>query len=126
MFPVNVTFQLDDELVRRAKLVAARRNTSISAVVRQGLEQQVAMDESLAKPGAHGSYEALVNYSLGRAPRRVTMDLLGLDDYADLLHMLGAAGLSQPIVPAAERATMVQEMLDVVRGAGVQVKKPRP
>ena len=123
---MNVTFQLDDELVRRAKLVAARRNTSIASVVRQGLEHQVAIDEPLAKPGAQGAYEALVNYSLGRLPRRVAMDVLGIEDYGDLLRMLGAAGLSQPLVPASERAKMVQDMVNVLRQAGVQVKRRQP
>ena len=120
---MNVTFQFDDELLRQAKKVAVRRNTSVASVVRQGLEQQVAIEEQLVKPGAQGAYETLVDYSLGRVPRRVAMEILGLEDYGDLLGMLGAAGLSQPIVPTAERAKMVADMVSVLREAGVRVER---
>jgi hypothetical protein len=123
---MNVTFQFDDELLRQAKKVAARRNTSVASVVRQGLEQQVAIEKPLASPGAQGAYEALVDYSLGRVPRRVAMEALGLEDYGDLLAMLGASGLSQPIVPAAERAKMVKDMLSALSEAGVRVERQKP
>ncbi len=40
----NLTIQVDDEVVRRARLLAARRSTSISGLVAQQLEQLVLAD----------------------------------------------------------------------------------
>ncbi len=41
----NVTLQLDEELVRRAKVVAAKRGTSVSSLVARELAAPVAEDE---------------------------------------------------------------------------------
>jgi len=41
----NLTVQLDAEVVRRAKVVAARRGTSVSALVARRLDELVAEDE---------------------------------------------------------------------------------
>ncbi len=119
---MNVTFQLDDELLRRAKLVAARRETSVSQLVREALEQQVAHDGLLERSGAQGGYETLVEYSLGEIPRSVAMERLALDDYGDLLGLLGVAGLPMPLVPAATRAEMVADMMATLAQAGVRLK----
>ena len=61
----NLTLQLDDETIRQAKLLAARRGTSISGLVARELELLVARDaryeearrravELMAKSVAHG------------------------------------------------------------------------
>lgn len=115
---MNVTFQLDDELLRQAKLLAARRDTSVTQLVREGLEQQVALDADVQRSGARGAYEVLVDYSLGRVPRAVAMEQLGIDYYGDLLGLLGAADLPMPVVSAATRAEMVADMLKVLKDAG--------
>jgi hypothetical protein len=41
----NVTVQLDDDVIHRAKIVAARRGTSVSGLVAQQLERLVEADE---------------------------------------------------------------------------------
>jgi predicted transcriptional regulator len=41
----NLTLQLDSDVIRRAKVVAARRGTSVSALVAQELDALVARDE---------------------------------------------------------------------------------
>jgi hypothetical protein len=41
----NVTLQLDDEVIRRAKVMAAKRGTSLSALVARELDGLVARDE---------------------------------------------------------------------------------
>ncbi len=41
---VNVTVKIDDELLTKARLPAAQRNTSINAIVKQKLEEFVATD----------------------------------------------------------------------------------
>jgi len=40
----NVTVKIDDELLAKARLLAAQRNTSINAIVKQKLEEFVATD----------------------------------------------------------------------------------
>jgi len=45
MSKTNLTLQLDQEVVRRAKVVAAKRGTSVSALVAQELGALVARDE---------------------------------------------------------------------------------
>lgn len=40
----NLTVQLDDDVIRAAKVVAARRGTSVSALVASQLEDLVARD----------------------------------------------------------------------------------
>lgn len=41
----NLTLQLDDAVIRRARVVAARRGTSVSALVARQLDALVAQDE---------------------------------------------------------------------------------
>lgn len=41
----NLTVQLDEEVIRRAKVLAARRSTSVSTLVATELERLVADDE---------------------------------------------------------------------------------
>jgi hypothetical protein len=45
----NLTVQLDEEVIRQAKLLAARRGTSISGLVARELEQLVAQDARYAE-----------------------------------------------------------------------------
>jgi plasmid stability protein len=41
----NLTLQLDEEVIRRARVVAAKRGTSVSALVARELDQLVAQEE---------------------------------------------------------------------------------
>lgn len=41
----NLTIQLDDEVIRRAKVLAAKRGTSVSGLVAHELDRLVAEDE---------------------------------------------------------------------------------
>jgi hypothetical protein len=40
----NLTLQLDEEVIRRAKMLAAKRGTSVSGLVARELEELVAQD----------------------------------------------------------------------------------
>jgi len=48
----NVTFTVDDELLRKARKVAVDRNTTVTQMLRGFLEQMVVSDETLAKQRA--------------------------------------------------------------------------
>jgi plasmid stability protein len=112
---MNITFALDESLVSAAKATAARHGTSISALVRTALEQQVAVDTEIAEGGASGVMQALLDYSMGRVPRIVTMQTLGIEDYAVLMCLLNAAHLPHPVVPLARRKAMAAGMVSAVR-----------
>ncbi len=45
MAKTNLTVHLDEEVIRRAKVVAAKRGTSVSALVARQLDELVAEDE---------------------------------------------------------------------------------
>ena len=45
MAKTNLTIQLDAEVIRRARIVAAKRGTSVSALVARELDELVASDE---------------------------------------------------------------------------------
>ena len=111
---MNITFSLDESLIGAAKLVAARRDTSISSLVRTALEHEVAVDAQVESGGASGVLQELVDYSMGKRPRRVTMEALGIEDYGSLLRLLNAAGLPHPLVPLTTRKSMAAEMVKVL------------
>lgn len=112
---MNITFALDEQLISAAKRVAARHDTSITALVRAALEHQVAVDIKITSNGASGVMDELTAYSMGRRPRAVTMDALGVDDYGALLRLLNAANLPHPLIPIAKRTAMAAEMAKAVR-----------
>ena len=45
----NLTVELDSEIIRKAKVLAARRETSISRLVAQEIERLVGEDETYAR-----------------------------------------------------------------------------
>ncbi len=117
---MNITFSLDEELIGAAKALAARHGTSVTAIVRAALEQQVALEQQSVAPGATGVMRVLMDYSAGRVPRGVAMSELGLDDYAGLIHLLSIAGLPHPVVPLSTRKSMAQKMVQMLKEAGVE------
>ena len=116
---MNITLALDDALISAAKVLAAKQQTSITALVRNALEQQVAMEGETATSGASGVLQVLLDYSTGRRPRAVTLKALGTDDYGALLRLLNATGLPHPLVPIATRQVMATAMVAAVAGRGV-------
>jgi hypothetical protein len=93
---VNVTFALDDALIAAVKVVAAKQDTTVTALVRQLLEQQVALDGQLGASAASGVLLVLLEYSMGRLPRAAALESLGTDDYGVLLRLLNAAACRIP------------------------------
>ncbi len=112
---MNITFSLDDGLLAAAKVLAAKQNTSVNALVRAALEQQVALGGAVSVSESSGVVHELLDYSIGRRPRAVTMKALGIDDYGVLLRMLNAVGLPHPLVPLAKRETMANDLVAVLR-----------
>lgn len=55
MAKANLTVQLDEDVIRRAKVLAARRGTSVSALVAQQLDELVFQDERYESARARAS-----------------------------------------------------------------------
>lgn len=116
---MNITLSLDDALIAAAKSLAARHGTSVTALVRVALEQQVAVDHQASASGASGVLRTLSEYSMGRIPRSVAMQDLGIGDYGALLHLMNLAGLPHPVVPLATRKVMARKMVEMFKNAGL-------
>lgn len=114
---MNLTISLDDELIVAAKLLAARRKTSVTALVAAVLEQQVALDGQVTGSRVSGVLRSLVEYSLGRLPRSAAMQSLGISDYRDLIALMGAARLPLPVISLTSRKVMADKMLDLLNSA---------
>ena len=70
----NLTVQLDDEVIRKARVVAAKRGTSVSALVAQELGAIVARDERY--DAARDRALELLNAAIARGGRTWTRDAL--------------------------------------------------
>jgi predicted transcriptional regulator len=68
----NITLTLDDELIHKARVLAARRNRSVSALLREELSRLVAEDEAYekAKRNALARLERGAHLGGGRLPSR--------------------------------------------------------
>jgi hypothetical protein len=76
----NLTVQLDAEVIRRAKVLAARRGTSVSGLVAQQLEELTAADERYQR--ARESALRMMEQTQARGGRQWTRDEL----YEERLH----------------------------------------
>jgi plasmid stability protein len=68
----NITLTLDDELIQKARVLAARRNRSVSALLREELSRMVAEDEAyeVAKRTALKRLERGAHLGGGALPAR--------------------------------------------------------
>jgi Family of unknown function (DUF6364) len=79
----NLTIQLDQEVIRRAKVLAAKRGTSVSGLVAGQLEELVAADERYE--AAHLRAIELMDQAEPHGGRTWTRDSL----YSDRLDRYG-------------------------------------
>ena len=100
----NTTFNLPDELVRHAKAYAARKGTSMTAIVREHLEQVTGWTAS-----SHGQ-DPLLEFSEGRMSKKRAIKLLGLRDYTELLYELEKRNLPLPKMEERHIKIMVETM----------------
>ncbi len=70
----NLTVQLDAEVIRRAKVIAARRGTSVSGLVAQQLAELTAADERYQR--ARESALRMMEQARDRGGRHWTRDEL--------------------------------------------------
>ncbi len=107
MTTVNFTGSVDRELLKRAKVIAAKADTSINALFNAELRYLVETFEA-AEASGNQNFRALLDFSLGRIDDHTTMNALAIDSEEDLFLLMAAAHLPMPRLPEA----MTQEMAD--------------
>ena len=114
MANVNFTGSVDRDLLRRAKVVAAKADTSINALFNAGLRYLVETFEASEASG-NRNFKTLLDFSLGRINDHVAMSALGIDSEEDLFLLMAQARLPMPRLPDASTHGMVDSLNALVR-----------
>ena len=107
---VNFTGSIDQDLLRRAKIVAAKLDTSVNALFRAELGYLVDTFEA-AEAGGNRNYAALVEFAIGGADAARTMETLGIDSEEDLFLLMTQARLPMPRLADDRTEAMVDELV---------------
>ena len=106
---VNFTGSVDRDLLKRAKVIAAKSDTSINALFNAELRYLVETFEAAENGGNH-NYRALLDFSLGRTGDAQALATLGLDSQEDLYLLMAQAHLPMPRLPDAQTQQMVDSL----------------
>lgn len=106
---VNFTGSVDRDLLKRAKVLAAKSDTSINALFNAELRFLVETFES-AEAGGNQNFHTLIDFSLGRSGALEAMRALGIDSHEDLFLLMAQARLPMPRLPDAQTEDMVQQL----------------
>ena len=106
---VNFTGSVDRDLLKRAKVIAAKCDTSINALFNAQLRYLVETFER-AEASRNANYLTLLGFSLGALGADEAMQALGLDSEEDLFLMMVQAHLPMPRLPQAETDDMVKSL----------------
>ena len=106
MSTVNFTGSVERSLLKRAKIVAAKSETSINALFNAELRYLVETFEAAEQHGNH-NYKVLLDFSLGRLDGAATMAVLAIDGEEDLFLLMCQAHLPMPRLPDQTTRDMV-------------------
>jgi len=106
---VNFTSAVDRDLLKRAKILAAKSDTSINALFNAGLRYLVQTFEA-AEASSNGNFKTLLDFSLGRIDDRNAMDALEIDTDEDLFLLMAQAHLPMPRLPGMDTLQMASEL----------------
>lgn len=109
MGTVNFTGAVDRDLLKRAKIVAAKAETSVNALFNAELRHLVETFEA-AEAHDNENFRVLLDFSLGRSDDRTVMQTLGIDGAEDLFLLMAQAHLPMPRLPEAATRAMVAEL----------------
>ena len=108
---INITFAVDDALLREVKVIAAQHGTNINSIVRDYFTQLA--DAGLQqKDTMNGNLQTLFNYSIGRIGRSQAKKALGIEDKI-LTQMLREAGFPPPRASLEQENAMLEEIKDI-------------
>lgn len=106
---VNFTGSVDRDLLRRAKVIAAKSDTSVNALFNAELRYLVETFEA-AEASGNQNFRILLDFSLGRIDDLSTMDALGVDTAEDLFLLMAQAHLPMPHLPDSTTKSMVRTL----------------
>ncbi len=117
MASVNFTASVDRDLLRRAKVLAAQHDTSISALLNAELRYLVETCE-LAQQHGNRNASLLLAFSLGRSSDLEVMEQLNLEHEEDLFLLMAQARLPMPRLPDQATEAIVANLQQLVFGHG--------
>ncbi|MHB9841882.1 conserved hypothetical protein [Paraburkholderia piptadeniae] len=106
---VNFTGAVDRDLLKRAKILAAKSDTSVNALFNAELRYLVETFEA-AEVSGNENFRTLLDFSLGRVDDGQAMEALGIDSDEDLFLLMAQAHLPMPRLPEARTRSMVDDL----------------
>jgi hypothetical protein len=104
---VNFTGAVDRDLLKRAKIIAAKTDTSVNALFNAELRHLVETYEAAQATG-NQNFATLLDFSLGRITDLTALDRLSLDSEEDLFLLMAQAHLPMPRLDEAATRAMVR------------------
>ena len=111
---VNFTGAIDRDLLRRAKIIAAKTDTSVNALLNAQLRYIVETFEA-GETQHNDNYATLLAFSLGQLEDRAAMRKLGIDSDEDLFLLMAKAHLPMPRLSDRETRKMAQTLHELAR-----------
>jgi hypothetical protein len=105
----NFTASVDRDLLKRAKVIAAKSDTSINALFNAELRYLVETFEASESAG-NQNFTVLLDFSLGRRADDEAMRALGIDSDEDLFLLMAQAHLPMPRLADAATQDMVEQL----------------
>lgn len=106
---VNFTGAVDRDLLKRAKVIAAKTDTSVNALFNAELRHLVETFEA-AETSGNQNFKVLLDFSLGRIAGDEAMRALGVDSEEDIFLLMAQAHLPMPRLPEAVTRRMVDQL----------------
>ena len=106
---VNFTGAVDRDLLKRAKIIAAKTDTSVNALFNAELRHLVETFEAAEITG-NQNFRVLLDFSLGRLADDAAMRALGIDNDEDLFLLMAQAHLPMPRLPEVVTRDMVEQL----------------
>jgi len=110
---VNFTASVDRDLLKRAKVVAAKTETSVNALFNSELRYLVETFEAAEVTG-NRNFGTLLHFSLGHIDDLTAMESLGLESEEDLFLMMAQARLPMPKLSDSITRGMVDDMNSLI------------
>ena len=110
---VNFTGAVDRDLLKRAKIIAAKTDTSVNAIFNAELRHLVETFEA-AEASGNQNFKTLLDFSLGRVDDIAAMSALGIDSDEDLFLLMAQAHLPMPHLAESATQKMVVSLHSLV------------
>lgn len=106
---VNFTGSVDRELLKRAKIIAAKTDTSVNALFNAELRYLVETFEASESTG-NQNFKVLLDFSLGRLTDEEAMSALDIDSDEDFFLLMAQAHLPMPRLADSVTRDMVENL----------------